>query len=135
MKNLGANRVADPARRAAHRRGHLSEFAALCVLMLKGYRPVAQRFAAHGGEIDLIVRRGGTIVFVEVKARRSLSAAFAAIDARKRERFSRAARAWLARKPEAAGKTFRADAVFIVPGAWPKHVKDAFELNLGGKLS
>jgi len=117
-------------RRAAYRRGRLAEALALAALLLKGYRPIARRFSAAGGEIDLIVRRGGLIAFVEVKARGDFDAALAAIDPRKRERFSRAARAWLARTPKAAGFSYRADAVLVVPGRWPRHLTGAFDLRL-----
>ncbi|KQO92613.1 YraN family protein [Methylorubrum extorquens] len=122
---------ADPGarRRATHGRGLSAEGLALLVLMLKGYRPLARRFAAAGGEIDLIVRRGRTIAFVEVKARATLDAAATAIDARKRARVSRAARAWLARHPLAADATLRADAVFVAPRRWPRHLPNAFEIE------
>ena len=113
-------------------RGRGAERLALLWLMLKGYRPLARRFSASGGEIDLVVRRGGTIAFVEVKARSSLDAALVSIDATKRRRFGRAARAWLARNPACSALTFRADAVFIAPGAFPRHLPAAFELDLGG---
>ena len=59
-------------RTAPHGRGLRAETLALIVLMLKGYRPLARRYAAAGGEIDLIVARGDTIAFVEVKARAAL---------------------------------------------------------------
>jgi putative endonuclease len=123
-------RTAEARRRATYLRGHGAERIALAFLMLKGYRPLARRYAASGGEIDLIVRRGGTIAFVEVKARGSLDAARDAISARKRERLSRAARAWVARNPWAADKTLRADAVFVAPNRWPEHVAAAFELEM-----
>jgi putative endonuclease len=90
-------------RRAAHRRGHAAETLALVLLLAKGYRSLARRFKAAGGEIDLVMRRGGLVAFVEVKARHDLEAALLSIDGRKRERFSRAARAWIARHPHAAG--------------------------------
>ncbi|OHV15430.1 hypothetical protein BK022_19130 [Methylorubrum extorquens] len=122
---------ADPGARlrATHGRGLSAEGLALLALMLKGYRPLARRFAAAGGEIDLIVRRGRTIAFVEVKARATLDAAATAIDARKRARLSRAARAWLARHPLAADATLRADAVFVAPRRWPRHLANAFEIE------
>jgi hypothetical protein len=69
-------------RRAADWRGHAAEATALALLLVKGYRPLARRFRASGGEIDLVVARGDTIAFVEVKSRASLDAAFVAIDAR-----------------------------------------------------
>ena len=117
-------------REATFLRGHRAEWIALLFLISKGYRPLARRYAASGGEIDLIVMRGDTIAFVEVKARGLMDDALSAITARKRQRFSRAVRAWLARNDWAANKTWRADAVFIAPKMWPKHIVSAFELEM-----
>lgn len=116
-------------RRATYGRGLSAETWALLALMLKGYRPLARRFAASGGEIDLIVRRGRTVAFVEVKARTTFDAAAIAIDARKRARLSRAARAWLGRHPLPSDTTLRADAVFVSPRRWPRHLPNAFEIE------
>lgn len=129
---MPATRRPDPAgrRAATHARGLAAETTALLFLVLKGYRPLARRYAAAGGEVDLIVRRGRTVAFVEVKARRSLDDALTAIDATKRRRLSRAARAWLTRHPAAAALTLRADAVFVAPGRWPRHLPAAFELEI-----
>jgi putative endonuclease len=113
-------KTAGGRRHFTYLRGRGAERTALVWLMLKGYRPLASRFSAAGGEIDLIMRRGGT---VEV--------ALTAIDATKRRRFARAAGAWLARHPWAAGLTLRADAVFIAPGHWPRHLPNAFEIRIG----
>ena len=125
-------RTAAGRRVLTYLRGRGAERVALLWLLAKGYRPLARRYSAAGGEIDLIVRRGGTIAFVEVKARADMDAALTSIDATKRRRFSRAARAWLSRNPALAGMTFRADAVFIAPGALPRHIPEAFTLDLGG---
>ena len=56
-------------REATYLRGHRAEWIALLFLVAKGYRPLARRFRAGGGEIDLVVTRGDTIAFVEVKSR------------------------------------------------------------------
>lgn len=117
-------------RRATFLRGHRAEWIALLFLLAKGYRPLARRYAAAGGEIDLIMARGDTIAFVEVKARATMDDALSAITTTKRQRFSRAARAWLSRHPHAQGKTWRADAVFIAPRRWPQHIVSAFELEV-----
>ena len=117
-------------RRATFLRGHRAETIALLYLVMKGYWPVARRYSAAGGEIDLIMRRGDTIAFIEVKARGLMDDAVIAITAAKRQRFSRAVRSWLSRHPWAEGMTWRADAVFIAPKKWPKHIVSAFELEL-----
>ena len=117
-------------RRVTFLRGHRAEWIALLFLAMKGYRPLARRYAASGGEIDLIVMRGDTIAFVEVKARGLMDDALSAITARKRQRFSRAVRTWLTRNDWAADKTWRADAVFIAPKRWPRHIVSAFELEM-----
>jgi putative endonuclease len=118
-------------REATFLRGHRAEWIALLFLISKGYRPLARRYAASGGEVDLIVMRGDTIAFVEVKARGLMEDALSAITAKKRQRFSRAVRAWLARNTWAEEKTWRADAVFIAPRQWPQHIVSAFELEMG----
>ncbi|MCP8938039.1 YraN family protein [Alsobacter sp. SYSU M60028] len=115
-------------RRAALRRGHWAEFAAAAVLTLKGYRILARRYSGGGGEIDLVARRGDTVVFVEVKARADLLAAGWAITPEKQRRFARAVDHWRARHPWSTGFTLRCDAVLVAPARWPRHVEDAFGL-------
>jgi len=67
-------------------------------LQALGWRILAQRFRTQGGEVDLVAEEGGTLVFVEVKARRSRSHGQPAesVDARKRARIVLAAHAWMA---------------------------------------
>jgi putative endonuclease len=122
-------RTAAGRRRFTYLRGRGAERLALIWLMLKGYRPLARRFSAQGGEIDLIMRRGDTIAFVEVKARGTMEVALESIGATKKHRLGRAARAWLSRHPWAATLTLRADAVFLAPGHFPRHLPNAFPLE------
>ncbi len=51
--------------------GYKSERYAMIWLMLRGYRPVCRNFTVKGGEIDLVMKKGKFLVFVEVKARRN----------------------------------------------------------------
>lgn len=118
-------------RQKAWRRGFRAETIALLFLMLKGYRFLARRYGGKGGEIDLILRRGRAIVFVEVKARDDLDKAAEAISPRKRLVFSRAAAQWLMRNPWAASFDLRADAVLIAPWRLPRHIVAVFELRIG----
>ena len=117
------------ARRRAHLFGLRAESVAALLLRLKGYQTLARRFVAAGGEIDLVVRRGATIAFVEVKARDDLDAAAEAITQSKRRRIGRAARVWLARNPWAASLNLRVDAVFVAPRRLPRHLVAAYSLE------
>ena len=116
-------------RRRAHLFGLRAESVAALWLRLKFYQIIDRRFAAAGGEIDLVARRGATIAFVEVKARDDLDAAADAITAAKRRRIGRAARVWLARNPWAVAANLRGDAVFVAPGRLPRHLAAAYRLE------
>jgi putative endonuclease len=117
-------------RGAARAFGLRAEALAAFWLRLKGFRILERNYSAAGGEIDLIARRGGVVVFVEVKARPSFEAAQVAIDARKIARISRAVRVWLAAHPFAMGCALRGDAVLVAPARLPRHEPGAFELDL-----
>ena len=68
--------------------GAIGERRAAWYFRLRGYRIVGRNVRLHRGELDLIVRRGKTLVFVEVKTRQSLSAGqgYDAVDRRKQLR-------------------------------------------------
>ncbi|RDJ20247.1 hypothetical protein DWF00_27775 [Bosea caraganae] len=103
---------------------------AILWLTAKGYRLLSQRFGGKGGEIDLIVKRGRTVAFVEVKARGALDDALTAITPQKRRLVEARVRQWLAQNPWAMDHYLRADAVFLAPWRRPRHVPGAFELLL-----
>ena len=68
---------------------------------LRGWAVVAHNARSRAGEIDLIVRRGRSLAFVEVKTRQSLTAGagYEAVDARKQLQLVTLASLWLARHP------------------------------------
>ncbi|MFC0217711.1 putative endonuclease [Pseudochelatococcus lubricantis] len=117
-------------RAATHDAGQRAESLAALLLMLKGYRILARRYRAAGGEIDIIARRGGTVAFVEVKARAALDDARVAITGGKERRIAGAARHWLTRNGWAMPLTLRCDAVFIGRRSLPRHVADVMTLCL-----
>ena len=57
---------ADPERRIAFRFGLSAESRAAAYLIAKGYRILFRRFKTPVGEIDIVARRRGVLVFVEV---------------------------------------------------------------------
>ena len=113
-------------RKRAYRRGRLAEALAAAWLLLKGYRIVMRGFRVPQGEIDLIARKGGTLVLVEVKARRQDAEARAAIGPRQRRRIERATGAFVQRYPKYSGLSLRFDVVVIVPLRLPRHILDAW---------
>lgn len=110
--------------------GRRGEWLAVAFLSAKGYRLPQRRFGGKGGEIDLIMVRGRSIVFVEVKARAALDDAASAITPEKRRLIELRIRQWLARNPWAMQHHLRADAVFLAPWRLPRHVPGVFELVL-----
>lgn len=69
---------------------------------LRGYRIVGTNVRAGRNELDLIVRRGRDLTFVEVKERAGsgFGGAVGAVDREKRRRLRQAARVWLSRNPQ-----------------------------------
>jgi putative endonuclease len=120
----------NPRRFAAFSFGLRAERVAALWLMLKGYRILARRYSVRGGEIDLVAMRGDVVAFVEVKGRHALEDALWTITLQKRGRLHRAVRHWLVRNPWAVEKVLRGDALFVAPRRLPKHVLDAFALDV-----
>ena len=69
---------------------------------VRGYRILGTNVRAGRNELDLIVRRGKCLTFVEVKQRRNggFGGAFGAVNAEKRRRVRTGARVWLSRNPQ-----------------------------------
>ena len=100
----------------------------------RGYRLLARRFRLRNGEIDLVMKDGETIVFVEVRSRASASLGhpFESIGGLKRSRIVRAARLFLAfHDLHEAPCRFDAVAVRTDPSGIPsvEHMPDAFRVN------
>jgi putative endonuclease len=113
-------------RQRNERRGHRAETAALILLRLKGYHLLARRFKSHHGEIDLIMRKGQTTAFIEVKARATTDAAITSVTTYQSKRISAAAGLWMLRDAKAAAGFCRFDIVAVNAYLWPTHIENAF---------
>ena len=113
-------------RRGAYRAGRWAELLCTQLLRLKGYRIVARGFRLPVGEIDIVARKSDMVVCIEVKARRTLSDAAAAVTPQQRRRIARAAEAFIAGRDEFAALGVRFDVMLVTPGRLPRHIKDAF---------
>lgn len=93
--------------------GYDAETAALAFLRAQGLALVARQWRCRFGEIDLIMRDGGVLVFVEVRQRKPshFGGALESLSAEKMRRVQRAAELYLAQHAEQGA--CRLDAVLI----------------------
>ncbi len=109
--------------------GARGEAEAAAWLQERGWIVLARNFRTRRGEIDLVVRRGDEVAFVEVKSWRSVPREDLgrSIGPRKQARIVRAAREFLARRRELAGVHVRFDVVFLGNGEERvEHIPGAF---------
>lgn len=83
-----------------HETGKIGEEAVCRYLAERGYEILARNFRVRGGEIDIIVRQGEVMAFVEVKTRMpgSLESGFAAVGKAKQRRIIRAGYCYCAKQ-------------------------------------
>lgn len=110
----------------SYQSGLFAEFWARMYLRIHGYRILRSRYVTGRNtgraEIDIIARRGKTIVFIEVKRRPTIIAGWDAITPAQAVRLRRAAETFLAR--EFPGFNARFD-VIIVCGIRVYHARGA----------
>lgn len=118
----------EPSTRA---RGRYWEWRALLYLRVRGLRLVARNYSSPGGEIDLIMRDGDTLAFVEVRyrRRRDFGSPAESVDWRKRRRIVACAGWFLSRNPRLAQTPCRFDILALGGGARARTewLKGAFE--------
>lgn len=107
----------------------MAERIAVFILRLKGYSILARRHGGPYGEIDIIARKGNTIVAVEVKSRPTIGDAATAISPAQKERIVRALAAFAAQRRGLSGLALRFDAILVAPWSMPRHLVDAWGLD------
>jgi putative endonuclease len=85
---------------------------------LRGWRVVDANVRVGRDELDLILRRGRRLLFVEVKEKRGdgFGLPLEMIDGRKFEHVARASQRWLSAHPETRGLAVDLEAVGVSPG-------------------
>ncbi len=107
--------------------GKVGEDVAVLHLQRLGYRVLSRNVRTPEGEIDIIARDGKTVVFIEVKARRSqrFGSGISAVDAKKRRRIRESAANYMQFYPQGENTMIRFDVITIEHGN-VSHVREAF---------
>lgn len=112
-------------RQLAETSGRHAEERAARWLEGQGFELLAQRVKTRVGEIDLIARQPGLVVFVEVKWRARASDLDIAIDERRLARVAAAVEA-VGHDYATAGEDLRIDVILLAPGSEPRHIVNAW---------
>lgn len=117
--------------RNARTSGYDAEAAAIEFLQNSGVQIVARNVRCKGGEIDLVAKDKGTLIFVEVRLRQNtrFGGAAESVTPSKQRRIALAARYFLCRNPSMAALPCRFDCVLMdAPGNFD-WLRDAFRLD------
>ena len=116
------------SRRAAEMSGRIAEDEVAAHWRAQGFEILAQRLRNQAGEIDLIIANSETLIFVEVKARKSFSAAAYAVLPKQQFRLLEAAGLALAMHEDWHRPMMRFDVALVCGGAI-EHIVDAIRYN------
>ncbi|MCE5394403.1 MAG: YraN family protein [Acidithiobacillus sp.] len=112
------------------KKGTYQEEQAVKLLIQRGMQMVERNFHCRSGEIDLVLRDGESLVFVEVRSRshHRQGTAAASITQRKQKRIIRAAQYFLLRHPQYQRWPCRFDVVSFDGDAAGEWIRDAFQV-------
>ena len=112
--------------------GRRGEDAAVAYLKRAGYEIIERNYRCPFGEVDIVAREGGNLVFIEVKSRRSerYGEPEASVGIEKQRKISRISLDYLQKKRLSPGSVrFDVIAVKMQPGsAQIELIKDAFDM-------
>lgn len=114
--------------------GAYGEELATTFLAAKGFRIIDRNYRCKGGEVDIVAGDGRTIVFVEVKTRRShtFGVPQLAVTPFKQRQIMKAALTWLAQhRSKDAPARFDVIAITLSANGEPiiEHIENAFDLS------
>jgi putative endonuclease len=96
-------------------KGQAGEERAVRYLQRKGFTILGRNLRLGRGELDIVARREDLLVFVEVKAHRTLESGLLAVHPDKCARLQSAAQIWLGQHPNHAGLQCRFDLIIVIP--------------------
>jgi putative endonuclease len=113
------------------KKGEFGESIAVDYLLRKSFKILARNYRLRFGEIDIVAKKGKTLIFCEVKTRESgeFGEPFEAVTQGKRERLKKLAEGYLlAEKPDFEEIRFDVVSIFINEGSiFVNHLENAFD--------
>jgi putative endonuclease len=105
-------------------KGYWGEILAVCLLKIKGYKILARRYRTVCGEIDIIAHKKDTVVFVEVKSRKSIDKCYNAILSKQLKRIQRASEIFMSKNKKLKQSFMRYDVILVADWKIPLHIEN-----------
>lgn len=112
--------------KVAHYAGQAAEYRVAQDYERRGFVVAAQRWRGKAGEIDLILRSGDGLIFVEVKQASNLERAAQSLSRRQMIRISQAAEEFLAGEPRGSLSDVRFDVALVDGTGQTQIIENAF---------
>lgn len=114
-------------KKRAYYYGVISEWIACFYLMIKGYQLIRHNYLTKVGQIDLIMKRKDTLIFVEVKSRNDASRLECLISNQQKRHLVNAANYFLNKNKKFSNKIIRFDAIYIIGLYRIMHFKNIYD--------
>lgn len=105
--------------------GILAEYCVLIYYLIRFYQPLHHRYKSYVGEVDLIMKRGNKLVFIEVKARKN-GLHEAIVSKNQQQRITRTAELFITKHQQYSRYNMRFDLVVVKPYRLPQIIKNAW---------
>jgi putative endonuclease len=109
-------------------KGFVAELLAVIYLFFKGYRVLTTRYKTPVGEIDIVAKKNGYLVFIEVKYRPSFEIGISVISSKAKKRIIRASEYYIMKEKSPYDSNIRFDAIIISPPFSIRHIVNAWTL-------
>ena len=103
--------------------GIFSEYLVIIFLSLKGYQVLKRRHKSYFGEIDIIAKKGDTLIMIEVKARKIINSIEEVLSRNQQNRITEAACDFFAKNKKYQNLGIRFDLIIVKPFSAPLHLK------------
>lgn len=123
---VGAARTRHHRGKVAHLAGEAAEHRIALDYERRGFAVARKRWRGKAGEIDLIVRDGDALIFVEVKQARDLARAAQSLSARQMQRIYHSAEEFLAGEPNGSLTDVRFDVALVDGQGRTQIIENAF---------